>query len=135
MTIYNVALFFILLSSALLGGNVNAQPAGKADYLADCARCHGVDGKGSVPGMSAVPGYISVDLTQLSRENDWQFPRQKVYDAIDGRKRFPAHFVGDMPTWGLVYSQAGLGPESEDRVKRRISALVDYVELIQEKQP
>ena len=61
--------------------------------------------------MSAVPGYISVDLTQLSRENDWQFPRQKVYNAIDGRKRFPAHFIGDMPTWGLVYSQAGLVPE------------------------
>jgi hypothetical protein len=85
--------------------------------------------------MSAVPGYISVDLTQLSKNNDGEFPRQEVYDVIDGRKRFPAHLIGDMPTWGLKYSQASLGPDGEKEVKRRISALVDYVELLQEEQP
>jgi hypothetical protein len=85
--------------------------------------------------MNAVPGYISVDLTQLSKNNNGQFPRQKVYDAIDGRKRFPAHFIGDMPTWGLKYSQASQRKNSEEEVQRRISALVDYVESLQEKQP
>lgn len=85
--------------------------------------------------MSAVPGYISVDLTQLSKKNDGQFPRQQVYDAIDGRKRFPAHFIGDMPTWGIKYRQATPGPDSEEEVKRKISALVDYIESLQDKQP
>jgi mono/diheme cytochrome c family protein len=122
-----------LLSAAVFVGHANADPTGKDDYLADCARCHGADGKGHVLEMSAVPGYISVDLTQLSNENDGHFPRQKVYNAIDGRKRFPAHFIGDMPTWGLKYGQARVGPDREEQVKRRISALVDFVESIQEK--
>jgi len=67
-------------------GNAFAQPPGKADYLADCARCHGVDGKGSVPEMREVRGYVPVDLTKLSKSNDGRFPRQEVYEAIDGRK-------------------------------------------------
>jgi mono/diheme cytochrome c family protein len=117
----------------MVGGTASGNPLGKDDYLADCARCHGVDGKGRGQGMSAVPGYISVDLTQLSKKNDGQFPRQEVYDAIDGRKRFPAHFIGDMPTWGLKYNQAKLGPDNEKKLKRRISALVEYIESLQEK--
>ncbi len=70
------------LSSALLClfaiGTAWAEPQGKKDYLADCARCHGVDGKGSVPTMRMVPGYRAVDLTQLSKEHDGQFPRKMV---------------------------------------------------------
>jgi mono/diheme cytochrome c family protein len=106
---------------------------GKQDYLTDCARCHGVDGKGGVPEMRAVPGYITIDLTELSKSNAGQFPRQEVFDAIDGRKRFPAHFIGDMPTWGLKYQQDRVNSESEEKVRRRISGLVDYVESIQAK--
>jgi len=135
MTIRSAVTFSILLCAVLAGRSAAGEPAGKDDYLADCARCHAVDGKGNVPEMSAVPGYISVDLTQLSKKNDGQFPRQEVYDAIDGHKRFPAHFIGDMPTWGLKYRQARLGPGSEEEVERKISALVDYVESLQEKQP
>jgi mono/diheme cytochrome c family protein len=135
MTTPSAVLFIILLSAVIVEGSATGDPLGKDDYLADCARCHGVDGKGRALGMSAVPGYISVDLTQLSRRNYGQFPRQKVYDAIDGRKRFPAHLIGDMPTWGLKYNEASLGQNSEEKVKRRISALVDYVESLQEKQP
>ena len=133
MTTPKSVLIFVLFSGLTFALKASAGPAGKADYLVDCARCHGVDGKGGVPEMSTVPGYISIDLTQLSNENDGHFPRQKVYDAIDGRKRFPAHFIGDMPTWGLKYSQAS--PDSEEQVQRKISGLVDYIESIQTKQP
>lgn len=40
-----------------------------------------------------------------------------------------------MPTWGLKYQEdkQKLGPEAEARVKRRISALVDYIESFQDK--
>ena len=70
--------------------------------------------------MREVPGYRSVDLTRLTESNGGQFPRQEVYDAIDGRKRFPAHIIGDMPAWGLKYQPDNRGPESEENVRRRI---------------
>ena len=133
MTRYKVILFFVLI--CLMGiGNASADSSAKKAFLADCARCHGADGKGHVAAMRTVPGYKSVDLTRLTKENRGQFPRQKVYDTIDGRKRFPAHFIGDMPTWGLKYREDDqkLGPEAEARIKRRISALVDYIESLQE---
>jgi hypothetical protein len=129
-----VVLFSIMLAAVMVGVSDAGDPAGKAEYLTDCARCHGVDGRGNVPGMSAVAGYISVDLTQLSNQNDGQFPHRRVYEAIDGRQR-PPHLIGDMPAWGLNYSQARLGAASEEEVKRKISALVDYLESIQEKRP
>jgi Cytochrome c len=114
-------------------GNAFAQPSGKADYMADCARCHGEDGKGSVAAMRHVKGYVSVDLTRLAKANGGVFPHQEVYDSIDGRKRFPAHFVGDMPTWGLKYQQPERALPGQASVARRISALVSYIESIQEK--
>lgn len=130
---FSIAFFFILVSSAIVATSACAEPLGKKEFLANCARCHGVDGKGNAAQMRAVPGYVSVDLTRLAERNGGQFPRQEVYDAIDGRKRFPAHFIGDMPTWGLQYQQDSSHPESEEKVRRRISALVDYVESLQVK--
>jgi mono/diheme cytochrome c family protein len=134
MVARRVVLFSIMLAAVMVGRSDAENPAGKAEYFTDCARCHGVDGRGHVLGMSAVPGYISVDLTQLSNQSNGQFPRQRVYEAIDGRRR-PAHFIGDMPAWGLEYSQARQGAVSEEEVKRKISALVDYLESIQENRP
>jgi hypothetical protein len=74
-------------------------------------------------------------VINIPKSNGGQFPRQRVYDAIDGRKRFPAHFIGDMPTWGLKYQAANQGAPSAsyEELKRRISALVDYVKSLQEK--
>ena len=75
-----------------------------------------------------------MDLTKLSAANDGKFPRQEVYDAIDGRKRFSAHFIGDMPIWGLKYQDQNGTAESEAKVRQRISALVNYIESLQAKQ-
>lgn len=128
------SMLFCVLVFALGAGRTGfCNPSGKEDYLADCARCHGADGKGDTAAMRAVPGYRAVDLTQLSKRSDGKFPAQDVYDAIDGRKRFPAHYVGGMPTWGLKYQRDSFSPESEEKVKRRISALVDYIESLQER--
>ena len=138
MTRYRPILFLVLMCPMLMClmpmENASADSSAKKDYLADCARCHGADGKGHVAAMRYVPGYKSIDLTQLSKQNGRRFPRQEVYDTIEGRKRFPAHFIGDMPTWGLQYREdQKLGPEAEARVKRKISDLVDCIESIQEK--
>jgi hypothetical protein len=126
-------LLIVLLLCPLTVCPVYADSRGKSRFLADCARCHAADGKGRVAEMRQVKGYMSVDLTQLSKSNGGKFPRQVVYDAIDGRKRFPAHFVGDMPTWGLQYQDTIQGSKaSEKKVRDKISALVDYIESIQE---
>jgi len=134
MTTYRAILFFVLMWVMPIA-IASAESPAKEAYLADCARCHGADGKGHVAAMREVRGYKSVDLTQLSKQNEGRFPRQKVYDTIAGRKRFPAHFIGDMPTWEVRYRKDDqkLGPEAEARIKGRISALVDYIESIQEK--
>ena len=110
-----------------------AESSAKADYLANCARCHGNDGKGAVPAMRATRGYTAVELTELSSAHDGRFPRQEVYDAIDGRKRFPAHLVGDMPVWGLKFRVEQKSPEQDRTVSAKIQALVDYIETLQQK--
>lgn len=113
---------------------LHADSPGKQAYLQDCARCHGTDGTGNSSAMRAVPGYVAVDLTKLSASNGGKFPRQKVYDIIDGRKRFSVHFIGDMPIWGLKYQDQNGDAANEAKVRHRISALVDYIESMQAKE-
>ncbi len=126
----------MLLCAVTIATSAVAESTAEQDYKAHCARCHGADGKGRVAAMARVPGYMSVDLTQLSAHHGGKFPRQEVYDAIAGHRRFPAHFVGDMPIWGLEFQEQEKGKgasASEADVRQRISALVDYVESLQQK--
>ena len=125
-----VAIAIFLLAAS---GLAVAQTSGKQLYDHDCARCHGADGKGVVPSMRHVKGYRSVDLTQLSKDNDRQFPSQEVRDAIEGSKRFPAHLVGGMPLWGRVYADgANSTAEQKQQIQDKISALVNYIKSLQE---
>ena len=111
-----------------------AQWTARDDYMHDCAQCHSADGKGVQAEKRAVPGYVSIDLTQVSKRNAGEFPRQKIYDMIDGRNRIRAHFQGDMPRWGARYRvDANNNPVDEQQVHKRISALVDYIESLQQK--
>ena len=57
-------------------GNAFAQPSGQG-RVPNCALCHGVDGKGSVPEIRKVRGYVPVDLTQLSKLTVAGFPVRK----------------------------------------------------------
>lgn len=120
----------IVLLTALSAGSAWGQNLAAKEFAADCAGCHGADGKGNAAGMRAVPGYRAVDLTQLAKEDGGKFPRQKVFDTIDGRDRIRAHFRGDMPRWGSQYQLDSNDPAN---VKRRIDAMVDYIESLQEK--
>ena len=118
-----------LILALAASGAIAADTPGKQDFLDNCARCHGADGKGSMPAMRSVPGYKAVDLTALTKANGEQFPRQEIYDAIEGSKRFPAHLVGDMPQWGLRFTTSGAVTDAQ--VKARIDALVDYIKTLQ----
>lgn len=125
--------------ATLIGmASAQTQPSqAKKDFVLHCADCHGIDGKGNGPATQVIPGFKPANLTLLSKTNGGQFPRQEVHDVIDGRKRLSGHYDADtdMPLWGLTFQPEGkeFSPEAEAKVKARITALVTYIEGIQEK--
>jgi len=131
--------FFAFLASTLVSlttGIALAANSGKRDYEHNCAVCHGTDGKGNGEAVRVLVGLEPGDLTRLGKEHGGKFPADAVYRAIDGRDEVSAHHLGRrrMPVWGLDFQLgAERSPESETRLKRRISALVNYVETMQEK--
>ena len=75
---------------------------GKEVFTERCAVCHGAEGKGD-----GVVGELfrqkPKDLTLLAKENGGVFPTERVYQAIDGRARVPAHGETNMPVWGEFF--------------------------------
>ncbi len=126
-----------ILFLSLAGNLFAAEPSGATEYKDNCARCHGADAKGNGPDANDKPGYHPADLTQISKRHGEKFPRQEIYDVIDGGKRLPEHynFNSPMPLWGLSFQLQGkeYSDESEADVRRRINLLLDYLESIQEK--
>jgi mono/diheme cytochrome c family protein len=66
--------------------------AGKAEYLSNCATCHGADGKGNAK-LKTKPA----DLTTFAKKNNGVFPVSAVYEAIDGRNAIESHGAREMP--------------------------------------
>jgi len=124
-----------LLLFAIGAANVRGDTTGKQDFDANCATCHGKDGKGQGPALYVIPGIKPPDLTKLTRNNGGLFPAEPVYQSIDGRAGIPAHSRIDMPFWGTTLQQQGkeFTPGSEAKVKARISNIVSYIKSIQEK--
>ena len=120
----------------------NTQPAGlghelgRTDFVAYCAACHGVSGKGDGT-VAEFLTITAVDLTQLRKMNTGSLPRERIFNVIDGRAEVRIHGARDMPVWGDWFkfeadaSVAGKGVK-EEVVLERINALVDYIETIQE---
>ncbi len=126
-----------MLFISAVGNVFGAEPFGAQEYKDNCARCHGADAKGDGPDANEKPGYRPADLTRIASRHGGKFPHQAVYDVIDGGKRLPGHynFNSPMPLWGLGFQVRGkeYSEESEAAVKRRINALLDYLESIQQK--
>ncbi len=122
--VLNVAVL-LLLSPA----RVSAQ-TGKTDFQDFCAQCHGIDGKGN-----KVEDLQGPDLTHLSRKHGGSFPSQEVYEVIDGRKKRPQHErLLDMPLWGEYLQPQGVPKNvAEAKARSRITALVRYIQSLQEK--
>ncbi len=129
------ALYFMPLA---LGACVAAEPdtsveAGRAAYEADCAACHGADGRGA--GDFGVQLFtIPPDLTTLSARNGGIFPRDEVMSVIDGYDRSHA-FSAAMPEFGVldlgptvIVEEDGIGTP----VPAKLLALATYLETIQE---
>ncbi len=147
-----LAVTFAIIVAVVIGLKSMARSeeidAGKTEYQAGCAACHGIDGKGAGPVSSQVK-VPPADLTVLAKKNNGVFPFDSVYQVIDGRKVIAAHGTRDMPIWGDRYTPdvtgtLGVWPRSipsdirpsfdpETIVRLRILAVIDYLNRIQEK--
>jgi mono/diheme cytochrome c family protein len=113
---------------------------GKQEYMANCASCHGEDGKGHGPVAGFLKAKVA-DLTVLAQNSGGVFPFARVYDVIDGRQVVATHGPRDMPVWGKEYSQQGekhsyglATPEEVNSFARgRIIALIGYLSSLQAK--
>ena len=125
----------VLMLFASTATGVRAETSGKQDFEQNCSSCHGNDGKGHGETLNVIPGIRPPDLTRLSKNNGGVFPAEEVYQSIDGRSRITAHSRIDMPFWGTRLQEEGkeFTPESEAKVKARISNMVAYIKSIQQK--
>jgi nucleotide-binding universal stress UspA family protein/mono/diheme cytochrome c family protein len=102
---------------------------GSAVFQTYCASCHGTSARGDGPlasSMSRKPA----NLTEIAKRNGGQYPSEMVFRTIDGRQPVRGHGGADMPVWGDAFKRSRDGGD-EDRIKRVITSLVDYLESIQ----
>jgi mono/diheme cytochrome c family protein len=108
---------------------------GRVTFRRYCASCHGpsADGKGNVAQFLTVK---PTDLRTYLERYDGEFPKELIYESIDGRKVVRTHGTRDMPIWGEVF-QSPLVDETapdetgEERSDRKIRELVYFLETIQ----
>ena len=120
---------------------------GRSEFQSSCASCHGADarGRGPVSDQLRVP---PPDLTMLAKHNNGVFPTDAVYATIYGMKSIPAHGTREMPIWGERFNPivnlphyvdpsywklAGPDQSPEVVVRKRIQAVIDYLNRIQQK--
>lgn len=121
---------------------IHAPDFGQREFAANCATCHGHDGKGRGP----VAGFLTKnppDLTLLARQNGGVFPMDRLYRTIDGRdlpegaQAAGPHGNREMPIWGRDYRMRdaeyyGDVPYDPDAMVRgRILALLEYLNRLQ----
>jgi mono/diheme cytochrome c family protein len=127
------------LSAAFAAQAQQRVDAGRVEYEAHCAVCHGPAGAGN----GELRRFLTVppsDLTTLSKRNGGAFPNQLVWEVIDGRSstEIGPHGPRTMPVWGQRYrqealQQASTAAEPEWYVRNRIVALLDYLSRLQQK--
>jgi mono/diheme cytochrome c family protein len=125
------ALFAFLGAQAFSQDEVPHSVSGSAVFKTYCAVCHGKEAKGDGP-LSGSLRFTPPDLTLLAKRNGGTYPSDQVFRMIDGRKPLKGHGGPDMPIWGDAFKGTADG-FSEEKVKAKIDALVDFLKSIQEK--
>jgi len=128
-------LFQILFNIAIADELNIVEKNGKQGFIDSCSLCHGVDakGEGRFSQMLLIP---TADLTQLSKNNNGNFPYKDVYYIIDGRDAIKQHGSRSMPIWGnrfqsTTWFNVDKG-NAETLVTGKIFELLLYLESIQE---
>ncbi len=149
----------VFLSALNFFASSQASEMGKTEFLANCATCHGVDGKGIGP-LAARLKSRPPDLTLLAKKNHGVYSSEVIYQMIDGREGARNHRSMEMPIWGCRHeslhvplrrahgkkamlrkkvhapsfeSLLDLPCGSESAIKARILSIVDYLSHIQQK--
>jgi mono/diheme cytochrome c family protein len=139
MTFAKRVLGVLLLLGAPIVGSAQDLALGRVEYMANCAQCHGIGGRGD----GVIAGYLTMppaDLTALARGSGGMLREDEIYATIEGSRRPGPHGTREMPAWGERYSVEAAEAygftytpaEQTDFIHRRISALVDYVVSLQE---
>lgn len=110
---------------------VVTRTGGSSLFRTYCAACHGAEAKGDGSIASSLR-VAPPDLTLLAKRAKGTFPEEEVHRIIDGRKPVKGHGGPDMPVWGDAFKASTEG-YSEEKVKEKIEALVDFLKSIQVK--
>ena len=132
-----------ILAAALVAAGPGASLAedsiGEAEFMKNCAVCHGADGAGNGPILDFLKA-APADLTTISARNGGQFPFQVIYDTIADVESNRAHGTSEMPVWGdrfnmeiiAVEGEFGTNGSSIPAARARILELVFYLASIQQ---
>jgi len=137
MAVAGLSLAALLLLSPALAATAAAQNspvlrqslAGAELFRTYCAVCHGASARGDGP-LAASMTRKPADLTEIAKRNGGVYPSELVFRTIDGKNPVRGHGGPDMPVWGDAFARATDGGDDE-KVKRIITSLVDYLESIQ----
>lgn len=107
-----------------------ASMEGKDLYVAYCASCHGLTGKGDGPVAPALKAPIA-DLRTIAKRNNGAIPKEELEKMILGeRGSRAAHGSEEMPVWGPVFRKV---ENDRDLGLVRVRRLVEYIAQIQTK--
>ena len=140
MAAAGLSLTALLLLSPALAATAAAQNApvlkqsvaGGELFRTYCAACHGTSARGDGP-LAAAMTRKPADLTEIAKRNGGVYPSELVFRTIDGKNPVRGHGGPDMPVWGDAFARSTDGGDDE-KVKRIITSLVDYLESIQLRQ-
>lgn len=104
--------------------------SGKDMYVAYCASCHGIDGRGNGPAANALK-VAPTDLTTLAKNNGGSFPALHIAHTIEGEKTIAAHGSREMPIWGQRFWTMSQGDRGQ--VQLRVKNLTEYIGSLQQK--
>jgi mono/diheme cytochrome c family protein len=96
---------------------IQADDKGRAEFLANCAGCHGADAKGSGPHSGKLRTKPA-DLTALAKRNGGTFAAGAVYQMIDGRHGRGSHISAEMPIWGCRHADAPTKPSASSAARK-----------------
>ena len=122
----------ILAAAGAVGACAPEVETGRADFLAFCSSCHGLDGAGdglAAGGLETPPP----DLTRIAARNGGVFDFAAVMSQVDGYTRDDAGQV--MPDFGDLLRGdrvlVDLGDGILTPTPQRLVALAEYLQSIQ----
>jgi mono/diheme cytochrome c family protein len=118
----------ILMLAVCSGAQAAEDDLGARLFFNHCAACHGDDAEGTGPVAAAMRVTVP-NLRSIALRNGGTFPAEAVAAYIDGRESPAAHGDRQMPIWGDVFSAPS--GTSQRTLRRRIAALVDFIEEVQ----